>query len=249
MVKVLSVNKIDGKNIAVDLEVNGSNSYQMVLQNGTRIVSHNSVSLLAGATPGVHWPISRYYIRRVRLMNQDKLIPSLLAAGLKIEPCYGSEKTTVVVEFPIKLDGKVRTQNEVSIWEKMHITALIQKYWADNQVSVTIDFDREKEGDQIEKVLDYFQYDMKSVSFLPRDDSVFPQMPYEAISEEKYNALASCLKPLVFDLSKSNPGDEKELDIFCDGDTCTIGVAKTEAATASSVAPAEKRQRVDQNAN
>ena len=217
-----------------DLEIGGesaSHSYQIVpgyISKPNAIVTHNTVSLLAGSTPGVHFPISRCYIRRVRLSKDSDLIPALMAAGFAVEPAVGSEKSTVVVEFPIKLDEGVRSQYDVTMWEKLHLTALVQQYWADNQVSVTIDFDREKEGNDIARAIDYFQYNLKSVSFLPRSDdanTTYPQMPYEAISEEKCDEMLSKIRPIAFPrraASAGAPEDKIEKDIFCDSDKCVV---------------------------
>jgi hypothetical protein len=41
--------------------------------------------LLAGATPGLHYPTSQYYIRRVRLGKQSHLLEPIIKAGFKIE--------------------------------------------------------------------------------------------------------------------------------------------------------------------
>lgn len=47
----------------------------------TSIKPSGTVSLLAGATPGLHFPESRYYIRRVRLPHDSELVPGLRDAG------------------------------------------------------------------------------------------------------------------------------------------------------------------------
>lgn len=214
-----------------DLEVGGADnaaathSYQIVLADGTNIVTHNTVSLLAGATPGVHFPISRCYIRRVRLAKDSDLVGPLRTAGFKVEPAKWAEKTTVVVEFPIKLEKGIRSQNDVSMWEKLSLTGFLQKHWADNQVSVTIDFDPQKEGGQIAAALDYFQYRLKSVSFLPRRDAVYDQMPYEAISEEECDKMLANVGLISFPrkvFGELKPEDKVEKDIFCDGDQCVV---------------------------
>lgn len=219
-----------GEQFTVDIEVENAHSY-LVASGGTKthpnntfICSHNSVSLLAGSTPGVHFPIAPYYIRRVRLMNKSELLPALREAGFNIEPCIGSEKSTVVVEFPIALEEGIRTTSEVSIWEKVQLASFLQKWWADNQVSVTVDFDPDTESNQIKHVLEYCQYNLKAVSLLPRREGVYKQMPYEAITKEQYEAAASKLKPLVFKSIKRTEV-EKETDMFCDGDKCVL-VAK-----------------------
>jgi len=62
------------------------------------------------------------------------------------------------------------------------MASLLQRYWADNQVSCTVTFDPEKESSQIKNALDYFQYSLKGISFLPHTKDVYPQMPYEEIT-------------------------------------------------------------------
>jgi len=89
----------------VDVEVEDTHNYQ--LENG--IVSHNSISLLAGATPGIHYPESRFYIRRIRLGNDSPLIKALKSAGYHIEPANGQEDSTVVVEVPVDVGEGIRT--------------------------------------------------------------------------------------------------------------------------------------------
>lgn len=225
--KVVRRAKPAGKLFTVDIEVggaSGTHTYQMLTDSGQSIVSHNTVSLLAGVTPGAHFPNSHYYIRRVRLMKDSPLLTDLTAAGYNIEPCIGSEKTTVVVEFPIAAAPGLRTCSEVSIWEKAEVAALLQADWADNQVSVTVDFDAEKEKTQIEPVLNYYQYRLKSVSFLPRysNSQAYPQMPYEEITQEKFLELNAKLKPLNFNVAGLSKDDEKETDTHCDGEGCLI---------------------------
>lgn len=227
MVKVINKRSI-GKHFTVDIQVGdtneGSHTYLMPLESGDTIVSHNSVSLLAGAVPGVHFPISKFYIRRIRLMKDSPFIKPLIEAGYKVEPCEGSEKTTVVVEFPVSLGNNIRTQDEVSVWEKVALAVFIQENWADNQVSVTIDFDAKTEADQIEPILNYYQYKLKSISFLPRDENriIYRQAPYEKITEEVYNDLIKNIKELDLSQIHSKKSEEIETDIFCDTDQCLI---------------------------
>jgi hypothetical protein len=189
----------------------------------TSVKPSGTVSLLVGATPGVHFPISEYYIRRIRLAKNSELIPALEKAGYKLEPAFGNENTTTVVEIPVHAGKGIRSTNNVSMWEKLSLAAFLQRYWADNSVSVTIDFDQDTEGYQIADALNYFQYWLKSVSFLPRKKpqglDVYKQMPYEAITKEVYDETILKLKKL--DFSKINNKIETQ-DKFCDGETCTI---------------------------
>lgn len=165
----------------------------------TSVKPSGTVSLLAGATPGMHFPESRIYIRRMRLGRNDPLVQPLRDAGYSVVPAIGQEETTVVAEIPIKLREGVRVQSEVSMFEQLQLAAFMQRYWADNQVSCTITFDPVTEGPHIAQMLQYFQYQLKGVSFLPKFDyGKFPQVPYEAISEEVYNEMVKGVKTIQF---------------------------------------------------
>ena len=75
----------------------------------TCIKPSGTVSLLAGATPGMHYPEARYYIRRVRLSVHSELLPALRAAGYHIEPDAVAPTTSVVVAIPVDVGAGVRT--------------------------------------------------------------------------------------------------------------------------------------------
>ena len=57
--------------------------------------------MLAGATPGMHFPESRYYIRRVRVDASSPLVAALAEAGYTVEKAESDPENTRVIEFPI----------------------------------------------------------------------------------------------------------------------------------------------------
>ena len=186
----------------------------------TSVKPSGTVSLLAGATPGLHYPESRFYIRRIRLSKHSELIEPMKKSGYKIEPAFGSEDTTMVVEVPVDVGEGIRTAGELSIWEQFSLAAFMQRHWADNQVSCTVTFNPETEGDSIPNVLNYFQYHLKGISLLPRHDwGAYPQMPYEAIDEKEYNQQVKKLNKLSFGVIKN---EEAEIDKFCNNDSCEV---------------------------
>ena len=148
------------------------------------------------------------------------LVKPLEVAGYRLEPAVGNEKTTLVVEIPIALDEDIRTVDEVSMWEQFSIAAILQKYWSDNAVSCTISFDPKTEGEQVGKALNYFQYQLKSVSLLPRKEGgSYEQMPYEAIDESKYKELMANMKPIKY---KKISNELVIVEQYCDNDKCII---------------------------
>lgn len=188
----------------------------------TSVKPSGTVSLLAGVTPGVHFPEHTHYIRRVNLAKDSPLVNAVTSAGYKVEDS-AYDKASCVVEIPVHMDH-ARPASKVSIWEKAALAVFMQAYWADNQVSCTVTFDPERESGEIEKVLDLFQYDLKGISFLPSvKGGAYAQMPYEAITEEKYNELIKNIKPIDFSLLKNN---KAVVDKFCDSDTCELPFKK-----------------------
>ena len=169
----------------------------------TTIKPSGTVSLLAGATPGIHYlPGARFHIRRMRLPKPEDdnpdvspYVPMLRAAGYPVEPDVYAPETTVVVEIPLDA-GEVRSVHEVSVWEQMRVIADTYKHWADNQVSATVTF-RPEEQAQLEAVCQRYEGRVKCLSFLPLDTKAYPQMPYERITEAQYKERVARLKPLT----------------------------------------------------
>ena len=179
-----------------------------------------TVSLLVGATPGMHYPESRFYIRRMRLSKQSELIEPLKKANFHLEPAFGSEDSTMVVEVPVDVGEGIRTVGDLSIWEQFNLAAFLQRHWADNQVSCTATFNPETESAELPQVLNYFQYRLKGISLLPRHElGAYRQMPYEAIDEKTYNKMVKKLGKLSF---VGIEGEEADVEKFCDSSGCEI---------------------------
>ena len=182
----------------------------------TTVKPSGTVSLLPGVPPGIHYPHSEYYIRRIRISKNSDLIEPIKAAGYYVEDDSYSPNT-VVVEFPIHEKLFDRSKNDVSIWEQAENAAAYQKYWSDNQVSITITF-KPEEASQIKHVLECYEDQLKSVSFLPIEEHGYEQAPYEEISKEKYNEMVSKIKPLLLEDSRDRAIGER----YCDSDKCTV---------------------------
>jgi ribonucleoside-triphosphate reductase len=185
----------------------------------TTIKPSGTLSLLAGVTAGIHYPESKFYIRRVRLAKNSPYVSVLKDSGYKIEPAEEDKVNTVVVEFPVKIESKVKTLSEVSMWEQLELASFAQENWADNSVSVTVTF-REDEASHIESALNIFQFRLKSVSFLPKLDvgGAYKQMPYEAITESEYDKISKKITPLKF---KGMTEDSKS-EMYCETDVCMV---------------------------
>ena len=188
----------------------------------TTVKPSGSVSLLSGATPGVHWgPGGEFYLRAIRFGNTDPMLHLFKAAGYKIEADLVSANTSVVY-FPVA-SGHKRAEKQVSLFEKIGLAATAQKYWSDNGVSVTLSFDKEEETKFIAPALNMYEGQLKAVSFLPMGNKTYPQQPYTEITREEYNSYVGTIGKIdwsaIYD-GKDNLDAESEK--YCSTDACEI---------------------------
>jgi adenosylcobalamin-dependent ribonucleoside-triphosphate reductase len=188
----------------------------------TTVKPSGSVSLLSGATPGVHWgPGGEFYLRAIRFGNTDPMMHLFKAAGYKIEDDLVSANTSVVY-FPVA-SGHKRAEKQVSLFEKIGLAATAQKYWSDNGVSVTLSFDKKEETKFIAPALNMYEGQLKAVSFLPMGNKTYPQQPYTEISREDYNSYVGTIGKIdwsaIYD-GKDNLDAESEK--YCSTDACEI---------------------------
>tara|TARA_B100000686_G_C16586385_1_gene860899 strand:- start:27 stop:1043 length:1017 start_codon:yes stop_codon:yes gene_type:complete len=181
----------------------------------TSIKPSGTVSLLNGSTPGIHFPESEYYIRRIRFSHTSQVLERLKAAGYHIEEDAYSPNT-MVVEFPVHEPYFTKSKKDVTMWEQLEIAAQYQHYWADNSVSVTVTFN-EEEALQIKDALEMYETRLKAVSFLKYSETGYKQAPYEAITKEKYKKMIKKINPLQRMDTDGGKGTK-----FCTNDSCEI---------------------------
>ena len=199
----------------------------------TSVKPSGTVSLLCGATPGIHPPHSPFYIRNIRVNEHSPLRQAAITAGYKVEKDAYADGT-FVISFPVKTEDCTKGKKDVSIWEQVALASDLQRYWADNQVSVTVTF-KEHEASEIPTVLEVFEDRLKAISFLPlKDDHGYVQAPYIAISEDEYDAMVARLSPMDIGTTKHEVTDN-----FCTTDSCEIR-AFGQMAESSQTTPAIK---------
>jgi len=188
----------------------------------TTVKPSGSVSLLSGATPGVHWgPGGDFYLRAIRFGKQDNMLHLFKAAGYKIENDTYSANTSVVY-FPMKSEHK-RAEKQVSLFEKIGLAATAQKYWSDNGVSVTLSFDKDTETKYIAPVLHMYEGQLKAASFLPMGNKTYPQQPYTEITEKEYNSYLGKIKKIDWSAIYDGVDNlDAESEKYCTTDSCLL---------------------------
>lgn len=192
----------------------------------TTVKPSGTVSILAGESPGVHWASGgKFFNRAIRFANSDPMLPLFKMANYRVEPASESPDTTSVVFFPVKTTAK-RAEKEVSVHEKVALAVVTQRYWSDNSVSVTVTFDPEKEADSIASILHMHDGQLKTVSFLPMGNTVYPQMPYTQITEDEYEDARMKLFPIDFAGVYAGMAADAVGEAYCTTDSCEIKLIK-----------------------
>lgn len=190
----------------------------------TAIQPSGTLSLLPGVTPGVHAAQARHYIRRVRFGAEDPLVDVARKRGYKVVPEQnfdGSQNhSTLVVEFPAAAPDNAITMSEMTAVRQLDLVARLQAEWADNAVSVTVNYRDEEVGDIKAWLAENYTTKVKSVSFLRHKDHGFALPPYETIDRATYESMVSQLDLTV----PLNPNDTSEDLAFddCEGGACPV---------------------------
>jgi len=152
----------------------------------TTVKPEGTWSLLPGVSAGIHDAYAPYYIRRVRISEDDAVAQALVQLGFPHEKDLFAPNT-LVFEFPVATPAK-RSANEVSAIEMLERYKLSMQHWTDHNTSITVAVGE----DEVDRVVDWLHENWDSIvgiSFLRKDTSVYPQQPYEAIPEGRYKEL------------------------------------------------------------
>jgi ribonucleoside-triphosphate reductase len=190
----------------------------------TTVKPSGTLSLLAGATPGVHPAYSKYYTRRIRMASNDPLVNYCRGLGYHTEYVInfdGSENhDTIIVEFPCETPDGAMFADDMGVVQQLEMVKKLQEIWSDNAVSVTAYYSDKELPDLKKWLSENYENGIKSVSFLLRQKHGFKQAPYEEITKEAYESKKSKVKPII--VLNQNIGSEALEGIECEGGACPI---------------------------
>jgi len=204
-----------------DREYSASNGFNPSIKM-TTVKPSGTLSLLAGVTPGAHPGYSQYFIRRIRMAANLDLVDICRQHGYHIEYLKNFDGTedhnTVIVSFPCAYPDGTKVAADMTAVDQLNVIKRLQEEWSDNSVSVTIYYRKEELNDIRDWLKDNY-INVKSVSFLLHSDHGFEQAPYEEITKEQYEEMASKVTPIT---SVGNLSME-DLDIQdCEGGACPV---------------------------
>lgn len=172
----------ENKRAANLLGINSSVAITCVKPSGT-------VSQLVNSASGIHARYAPYYIRRVRADNKDPLAMWMQDKGFQCEPDKFSPGVSVF-SFPVKAPDRAKTEGEVDAITQLELWKMYQDDWCEHKPSITVHYKPEdflKIGSWVYENFD----EVSGIAFLPKDDHVYQQAPYEAIDRATYQKIVA----------------------------------------------------------
>jgi len=184
-----------------------------------------TVSSLVNSSSGIHTRFAPYYIRRIRVSTTDVLYTFLKSIGAPNHPEVGQDEMTAntfVFEFPVKSpDGAVF---DTPALEQLEYWKMFKIAYTDHNPSVTITVEDDEwleVGAWVYKNWDI----IGGLSFLPKSDTVYQLMPFEAITKEEYEQRVADMPDINFDDLRAFEREDETTGaktLACTGGNCEV---------------------------
>ncbi len=187
----------------------------------TCVKPSGTVSQLCNTSSGIHPRYAPYYIRRVRADANDPLCSTLISQGVPCEESRNNNRE-LIFSFPIQSPKGAISIEGVSAVGQMELWKTYALAWCEHKPSCTV-YVREHEWLDVAAWV-WANWDIcNGLSFFPLDDHIYPQAPYEEISEEAYrSAVAKFPKELKFEIVEQFDVTTASQEPACTGGQCDL---------------------------
>jgi ribonucleoside-triphosphate reductase len=162
----------------------------------TTIAPTGTISNLPGTTSGCQPIFAKYFKRRVNYASNDSNLKALGEQGFPIEDSVYTKNTKVVTFFckdplvdacerrsiPLSV---VEEQTEISVSDHLAVQSMLQREYADNGISYTINCPADVSADEIVQALKVHLPHLKGTTLMPEGESR-AQTPLERITKEEF---------------------------------------------------------------
>ena len=204
----------ENKKWAKHLGINQSSATTCVKPSGT-------VSQLVNSASGIHARYAPYYVRRVRADEKDPLAIWMRDQGFPAEEDRFSQGV-LVFSFPVKSPAGAVVEGTRTGLEQLALWKIYQDHWCEHKPSITIHYEKSEVLDLAAWVFANID-SVSGISFLPKDDHVYQQAPYEAISAEQYKeALAQMPQVDWAAFVEEYDGTTGSQELACSAGVCEV---------------------------
>lgn len=196
--------------------INQSTAITCVKPSGT-------VSKLVDSSSGIHGRFAPYYIQRMRNDVKDPLSQFLIDQGIPYEMDV-TNPNNYVFSFAIKSPKHATISRDLTALEQLEIWKFYQDNWCEHKPSCTVYYKEDEfmaVGDWVYRNFDA----ISGISFMPYDDHVYQQAPWEAIDEERYNEMVDAMPEINWDAFVGYEEDDNTTgsqELACKGGVCEI---------------------------
>lgn len=176
------------KKWAKRLGINQATAVTCVKPSGT-------VSQLVDSASGIHPRYASKYVRTVRADVKDPLSMYMQDAGFEWEykrtgqiDEWGDhlyDERTVIFSFAHEAPSKSVIQTDVGAMDQLKIWKIYQDHWCEHKPSITVHYTDDEFFDVCGWMWKNFD-SMSGIALLPYDDHVYPQAPYQKVSDEEW---------------------------------------------------------------
>jgi ribonucleoside-diphosphate reductase alpha chain len=190
----------------------------------TTIKPSGTVSQLVDSSSGIHPRYSRYYVRTVRGDQKDPLCQFLKGQGVPCEPSADKPNDVYVFSFPRKSPDESVLREELTALQQLEHYLVYKKHWCEHNPSITV-YVREDEWLEVGTWVYKHFNDLGGVSFLPYDDHVYQQAPYQPCNEVTYEKLLSEMPEIDWEKFNSYETEDNVMiqpELACSAGNCEI---------------------------
>jgi len=225
VVKAAEVAEAENKRVAALLDIKPAARLTLIKPEGTS-------SSILGTSSGIHAWHSKYYIRRIRLNKEEVVYKYLLNRVPKlIEDDIEKPHIGAILSIPVRAPDDAILREDETALAFLERVKFVYRNWiipghrkGDNthSVSATVtmrDDEWEQVGDWLWRNREFYN----NLSFLPANEKIYPQMPFESITQERYEELQKYLKEIdTSEILEENDATTLQQEGACQGGACEI---------------------------
>ena len=151
-----------------------------------------TISLLSGTSSGIQPIFAKYFKRRVRFNKFDDQLVHDTAIFEQEDDVVDDSSivATYLCADPIVYKGyaKVESVQEISIFDQLEVQLIVQKSWADNAVSYTVNLPEDCDVDDLREAFNLYGPCLKGFTVFPMKS--FEQAPIEPLTRNEYERLS-----------------------------------------------------------
>lgn len=194
-------------------------------------------SLLIDAAPGIGARKMRYGIRNARVNANSPVYRVLRACNVPMDPENGQTAETAtrwVAHFPYKApEGAIVAKEQTAI-AQLEYWKLCKLNWTEHNPSVTIEYS----PDEMIEIVGWL-WDNRAIvgglSFLPKSNTIYRQLPYEETTREEYERLAAAFPRIDWSLIAAFEAHDQTTsaqELACGAGGCDVDFAALAASVA-----------------